>query len=146
MPTLRLAVKPMRGAGGKFDSSGRRAACRIRPGATHFRRLAATARNSGRRLRRATAAMEASRFNPLGRKPLAAFGAPVRQYAATTDRRHTRAKAVTAFADNSARLIGTLQGAAPATLLSGTKSLYTRAVAGSQRRGRAREKSMRFKQ
>lgn len=61
-PTFRLTVNPMRKAGGApfaplFDSAavGWGLTCRIRPGATHLRPWAATARNSRRRLRRGRA-------------------------------------------------------------------------------------------
>src|SRR5487761_1051797 len=109
MPTFLLAVNPTRGT----TAPAQGAACRIRPGATCLRRLAATARNSARRFRRtilvigcaSTAATLGS-----GRKTLATLGATARQNAAPADRRRARAKAVATLADKFARLISALHG------------------------------------
>jgi hypothetical protein len=88
----------------------------MRPGATHLRRLAATAKNSGRRLRRASPAMDASRKIPLGAEPLTALGAAAGKHPATADRRHTRPEAMAAFANDLARLIRALHAGDPSLL------------------------------
>src|SRR5690606_24211837 len=110
-PTFRLAVKPTRrptrspgpvlsrSAFGWFRSSFAFAAWRIRPGAAHLRRAAATRRKSGRRFSRPTAAM-----GRLDAEALATFGTPPGQDPLAADGCHARPKAMTTLADEHAVL------------------------------------------
>src|SRR5258708_15420177 len=81
-PTFLLTVKPTRIGVAAPGSLG--AACRIKPGVTHFRRAAATLRKSARRCSRPTAGPDTVIAS--SRQALAALGAPVRQHLAATDR------------------------------------------------------------
>src|SRR5690348_11434223 len=129
MPTLRLAVKPIRTLSASpagSTHSGRRRICRMRPGVTDFRRLPATRRNSARRFSRAISATAPRRPPPSGGEPLAAPTPTTGQHFAAPDRLHAGAEAMAALADEFARLISALHGSgAPAILLKGSSALYT---------------------
>ncbi len=77
----------------------------MRPGATRFRRAAATRRNSGRVFSRRIAGLMAS-----GGQPLAPLGAATRDHPPTADRGHAGPEAVAALADKHAGLISALHG------------------------------------
>src|SRR5689334_907979 len=116
LPTLRLAVKPIRKATSRPTESTGPAdglpsveclrACRISPGATNFRPLAATARNSWRRFNLASCAKGGS--NGLSAEALAALGATRRDDFSATHSRHAGAEAMPALADEHTGLVGAL--------------------------------------
>ena len=105
LPTRLVTVKPSRTG----PLSPRCIACKTSPGIGALRPLAASNKNSARRLRRIGAATHPPAS---GRQALAALGAAIGQDFAAADRRHAGAESVPALADKLGRLIGALHGTA----------------------------------
>src|SRR6185437_12176206 len=114
IPTFRLAVKPTRMKSALFPAASAaamgRPIWRMRPGVTDLRPLSATLRNSARRFNRAMSLMAPRGAPCSGAEALASLGPAARQHPAPTHRGHAGAKAMTALADEFARLIGALHG------------------------------------